>query len=74
MCAQRTFDCERRFCTCLRFSGTRFLFVFIAFILLWIVGTHERKAWLRRLLQFLVMTTGGAAIMHPLLLLYGIDF
>ena len=58
----------------LAFLGHAVFICFIAFILLWIVGTHERKAWLRRLLQFLVMTTGGAAIMHPLLLLYGIDF
>ena len=47
---------------------------FIALVLLTIIHVHERDARMMRLLTFLVVAAGGAAIVHRLLVLYGIDF
>jgi len=47
---------------------------FIAFVLLSIIHVHERDPRMMRLLTFLVVAAGGAAIVHRLLVLYGIDF
>jgi hypothetical protein len=42
---------------------------FIATVLLWLIGTHERNARMRRLLIFLVVAAGGASIVYRFLLL-----
>jgi hypothetical protein len=47
---------------------------FIVLVLLSIIHIHERDARMMRLLTFLVVAAGGAAIVHRLLVLYGIDF
>jgi hypothetical protein len=42
---------------------------FLATVLLWLIETHERNARMRRLLIFLVVAAGGAAIVYRFLLL-----
>ena len=42
---------------------------FIAAVLLWLIQTHERNARMGRLLIFLVVAAGGAAIVYRFLLL-----
>jgi hypothetical protein len=51
-----------------------FFVSFIAFVLLSIIHAHERDGRNKRLLQFLVVAAGTAAIAHRLLLMYGVDF
>jgi hypothetical protein len=41
-----------------------FFICFIATVLLWLIGTHERNARMRRLLIFLVVAAGGQIRRH----------
>jgi hypothetical protein len=47
---------------------------FLAVFLLANIHIHERDPRMKRLLIFLVLMTGGAAIVNRLLVLYGVDF